>query len=215
MKQKTGSEEFILNGKSQDFKLIDFWRWQSSDLLDNTLRGVLAEFIVAKALGVDTESTGFGWGGYDVLFTDGDKKCKIEVKSSAYAQSWNKEANSELSFRISKQAVFLSEKKRYGDEYKRKSEIYIFCILKEKDKENANPLLLEQWDFYPVLTSDIDEKLGNQKTAKIRTVQRLCPNGPYSFTTLREAVLLLSKQINPANTNSLTDNKTNMSKSSL
>ena len=31
--------------------LSDFWRWAFSDLRDSTVRGVLAEFIVAAALG--------------------------------------------------------------------------------------------------------------------------------------------------------------------
>ncbi len=33
-----------------DAAVSDFWRWAFSDLRDNTVRGVLAEFIVAAAL---------------------------------------------------------------------------------------------------------------------------------------------------------------------
>ena len=61
--QKTGSESFISNGVSKDFILQDFWSWHASDLLDNTLRGSLAEFIVAKALGVSVPKE--SWSAYD------------------------------------------------------------------------------------------------------------------------------------------------------
>ncbi len=35
---------------SHDPKLCDYWKWSSSDLLSNTLRGVLAEYLVVTAL---------------------------------------------------------------------------------------------------------------------------------------------------------------------
>jgi len=41
-------------GERLPFGMEDFWRWSASDLLSNALRGVLAEFIVARALGIDT-----------------------------------------------------------------------------------------------------------------------------------------------------------------
>ena len=47
---KTGKETFLKNGRRSDFTLSDFWKWSSSDLLNNAMRGVLAEFIVGTAL---------------------------------------------------------------------------------------------------------------------------------------------------------------------
>ena len=38
-----------------DATVADFWRWAFSDLRDNTTRGILAEFLVAKAVG-DTKA---------------------------------------------------------------------------------------------------------------------------------------------------------------
>jgi hypothetical protein len=35
--------------------VADFWGWSRSDLLDNTERGVLAEFIVATALDIPAD----------------------------------------------------------------------------------------------------------------------------------------------------------------
>jgi hypothetical protein len=49
---KTGNEPLTVNGQNLDKSLLDFWRWNSSDLLSNATRGRLAEFIMASALGV-------------------------------------------------------------------------------------------------------------------------------------------------------------------
>ena len=40
--------------------MLDFWRWAFSDLRDNTQRGVLAEFLVALALGHRDAEEGVG-----------------------------------------------------------------------------------------------------------------------------------------------------------
>lgn len=47
--------------------LGDFWAWAYSDLLDNTLRGALAEYIVATALGVN-EGVRVNWDPYDLAY---------------------------------------------------------------------------------------------------------------------------------------------------
>lgn len=54
MKILTGNEHFTYEGMPAGILLNDFWAWSSSDLLNNTLRGALAEFLVASAIGVDT-----------------------------------------------------------------------------------------------------------------------------------------------------------------
>ena len=82
--KKTGKEPFTLNGEELPFDVSAFWRWSSSDLLGNALRGVLAEFIVASALGI-TERPREEWDAYDLITPSG---LKVEVKSSAYLQSW-------------------------------------------------------------------------------------------------------------------------------
>jgi len=51
IKKKTGDEPF-LNAGNNVYTLRDFWAWAYSDLIGNTERGRLAEFIVAMALGV-------------------------------------------------------------------------------------------------------------------------------------------------------------------
>jgi hypothetical protein len=45
-------EEFQINGENTELKLVDFWAWSMSDLVENRNRGILAEFIVLKGLGL-------------------------------------------------------------------------------------------------------------------------------------------------------------------
>jgi hypothetical protein len=68
---KTGDEHFYFDGSPIGFLLNDFWRWQSSDLLMNTTRGILAEFIVAQALDIDANRPRVNWEPFDLLFQDG------------------------------------------------------------------------------------------------------------------------------------------------
>ena len=44
--QLTGDEEFTLHGSGAGISVKDFWSWAYSDLLNNTQRGVMAEFLV-------------------------------------------------------------------------------------------------------------------------------------------------------------------------
>ena len=38
-KQRTGDEYIIFKGMPTEYSLSDYWRWNASDLLNNTLRG--------------------------------------------------------------------------------------------------------------------------------------------------------------------------------
>lgn len=80
--RKSGKECF--QGMEDERTLKDFWAWAFSDLVSNTERGKLAEYIVATAMGCD-EGTSPTWGSFDLLSPEG---IKIEVKTSAYIQSW-------------------------------------------------------------------------------------------------------------------------------
>ena len=79
---KTGKEKFPSNGKQVDeMTITDFWKWYGSDLVNNALRGNLAEYIVGLALGQQNKIQE-GWAAWDLTYTG----IKIEVKSSGYIQ---------------------------------------------------------------------------------------------------------------------------------
>jgi hypothetical protein len=163
----TGNEHFTFEGTPTGSLLRDFWAWQSSGLLNNTLRGVMAEFIVGNALGVLDEHRET-WEPYDLTY----KGKRIEVKTSSSVQEWEQESPSPLTFSIAS---------------KDNNDMYIFCAHLESDRNKANPLILDQWLFFPALTSDIIEELGEQKTARIGTVQK-CYDG-YEYDSLHDAVI--------------------------
>jgi hypothetical protein len=79
------AEPFTAAGRPVGPAVADFWHWSRSDLLDNTERGVLAEFIVAIALGIPADGMREGWAAWDLTTPDG---VRVEVKSAAYLQSW-------------------------------------------------------------------------------------------------------------------------------
>jgi len=59
--RKTGDESFRSGNGSAGFTLLNFWQWTASDLVSNSTRGVLAEFLVARALGVETGGHRWRW----------------------------------------------------------------------------------------------------------------------------------------------------------
>jgi len=67
---KTGNEHFYYGDSPTGYLLNDFWRWSASDLLSNTQRGILAEFIVAKALDIKTDGPRVEWEPFDLFFRD-------------------------------------------------------------------------------------------------------------------------------------------------
>ena len=62
--RKSGKECF--QGMEGERTLKDFWAWAFSDLVSNTERGKLAEYIVATAMGCDG-GTSPTWGSFDLL----------------------------------------------------------------------------------------------------------------------------------------------------
>lgn len=170
VKRKTGEEYFEYKKNILDFNLIDFWSWNQSDLIENRTRGVLAEFIVKKALGIKNESR-IEWDDYDLVT---EKGTKIEIKSAAYIQTWEQKKYSNITFNISKTAGS-EENPEYNGKHQRWSDFYVFCLLNCKNQKEINPMNLEQWTFYVLRTETLNEKVGNQKSIGINSLLKLNP----------------------------------------
>lgn len=162
--RKTWNEQFSFNSDVLNFNLLEFWSWNTSDLLNNTMRWKLAEFIIAKALWI-ADSYRVEWDEYDLVYNN----IKIEIKSGAYIQSWEQKKYSNIVFTIK------PTKDQKFTNCKRQSDIYIFAILSHKDSKTINPLKLEQWDFYIIKTSILNEKLWEQKTLSLNWLLNLNP----------------------------------------
>lgn len=72
---------------------------------------------------------------------------KIEVKSSAYCQSWCQKKPSTILFSVRK-AMFLNlETGAYEGEATRSADVDVFCLHAEKDKAKADALDVSTWEF--------------------------------------------------------------------
>jgi hypothetical protein len=173
VKPKTGNEVFEFNGQPLQLSLIDFWRWSASDLVSNAARGILAEYIVASALGLaGTGKIRSEWDAYDLLTADG---IKIEVKSAAYLQSWYHKKLSAISFGIRPTSAWDDATNERSSELKRQSDVYVFCVLHHQDKATLDPLNLDQWTFYILPSAILEEKYPVQKSIGLKSLLKLKP----------------------------------------
>lgn len=170
--RKSGTEK--IDG-IQGATISEFWQWAYSNLMDNAERGIFAEWLVAKALGA-ADDTRTEWDKYDIQTRSG--VC-VEVKSSGYIQSWEQKKLSEIVFNVPQTIGWDREKNTYGQERKRQADVYIFCVHKHKEQETADPLNLNQWDFYVLDTKTLDKKINKQKTL---TLKKLIALGAISTT---------------------------------
>ncbi|MEN8242620.1 MAG: hypothetical protein ABFS17_11905 [Chloroflexota bacterium] len=178
---KTGDEKFTIEGEPTGFDLRSFWSWSTSDLVSNTTRGVLAEFIVAQALGITAGTVRQEWDAYDLETVEG---IKIEVKASAYIQSWHQERLSAISFDISKSRGWDPKTNKSSPESKRSADIYVFALHAHQDKSSVDPLNLDQWQFIVVPTEFLNHRLGEQATITLGSLNNLGFD-PVSYPRLR------------------------------
>lgn len=158
----------------------DYWAWAYSDILMNTNRAVFAEFLVGTAIDA-IDSHRVEWDKVDIYY----KNKGIEVKCSAYLQSWNQKELSHISYDIGKKkADNVSED--YPNEPNHASECYVFCLYTKKDKERANVLELASWKFYVLPTSYIDKMFGEQQSIALSVLEKHC--NPVSYWDMKNQI---------------------------
>ena len=150
-------------------EIKDFWQWAYSNLIDNTVRGKLAEFLVACALGIEKTITQ-PWAEFDLLSNEG---VSIEVKTSGYIQAWGQNELSRLSFGIPQTHGWDGQTGKYSEEKKRQADVYVFCVHNHTVQETLNPLDVTQWDFYVLPTTVLNEKACEQRSIALSTVVAL------------------------------------------
>lgn len=180
--RKTGHEKFHVGTLECEFDLLDFWRWSVSDLVSNTWRGVVAEYIVARSLGV-AEGVRNDWAPFDLETHDG---VKVEVKSAAHVQSWKQEKHSTIQFGVGKGRAWDAETNRLGEEVRRHADVYVFALLHHKDRQSIDPMDLAQWEFYVVPTKALNERERSQHSITLPSLLKLAK--AVAFEDLREAV---------------------------
>lgn len=173
MQQLTGNEEFILHNTGTGVHVKDFWRWAYSDLLNNTYRGVMAEFLVYSSLNSSVSPSDIqvrtNWLPFDLTSPSGKR---IEVKSAAYLQSWNTDFPSQIRYNISPKLAW--DGKSYASEAKRNCDLYVFCLYTALSRDKSI-LDLDNWEFYVLPASVLDAKIPHQKTISLSSLIKLEP----------------------------------------
>jgi hypothetical protein len=172
--QLTGNEEFTLHGTSTRITVMDFWRWAFSDLIDNTQRGIIAEFLVYSSLNPTACPTHIreNWLPFDVISPSGRR---IEVKSAAYIQAWTPEnIFAQIRFDIGKKLAWDNANATSATVAKRNCDLYVFSLFTAKTK-GGSLLNLDYWDFYILPTHVLDEKVPNQKSIALSSLLKLEP----------------------------------------
>ena len=183
-------EPFIYDGKSKGFLLLDFWIWSGSNVLNNTLRGQIAEYIVTQATGATVPAIRLEWESIDIMTPQG---IKIEVKSTAYFQSWHQDKPSEIRFNIKKTRPWDNETNQRAKTPCRSAQVYVFCLLVNDDRDTINPLDLSQWKFYILPTTVIDSRLGDQKSVGISRLKELGAE-IVNYDQIHDTILKLCKR---------------------
>lgn len=186
---KTGQEPISDNGLNTKYTLSDFWRWSVSDIVSNTTRGRFAEFIVGTAVGLNPNNLRNEWDAYDIITEEG---IKIEVKSASYIQSWSQDKFSNISFSIKPARHWEGETNRYRGEYRRHADLYVFSLLKHKDKSTIDPLKMEQWDFYVLPTYKLDNYERSQSSITLNSLSKL--TNPNKYGKLKDEIYKAYKE---------------------
>ncbi len=166
--RKSGHELFESGGFAPLGSLNDFWAWHASSLLTNTLRGSIAEFIVGRALHVNMDKPREDWATWDLTTPT---EVKVEVKSAAYLQAWSQRSYSKISFNVSKHCAWDPETGIEEAVPSRHADVYIFALLAHKEKRTVNPLDLDQWQFWVVPTSWLNDRMRSQESITLVSLQ--------------------------------------------
>lgn len=150
-----------------DKTIGDFWSWAFSDVTMNTTRAIYTEWLVALALGL-TGIPRDEWADQDLIYRD----TKIEVKSSAFLQSWEQKKASAIRFDIKSRAA----------------QIHVFCVQTDTELTKADMLNPVRWRFYVVPT----RLLPSQKSVGLSRLKDLCGKAalsqPEVYDRLRVAI---------------------------
>ena len=192
----SGSATLLANGPADlaHLSITDFWSWAFSDLCDDDLKGIFAEWLVVRLIGHESVRR-VSWANSDIILTDG---LRVEVKATAFWQSWKFIGEDEamkpktdwfpisderdikfsgLRSRSSLGVIDSKEAPRYN------SDMYVFYFQHERDVERWNALDLSQWEFYIVTCKDLTAlHTSSISLRKLRQVQQ-----PISAAGFRQA----------------------------
>ncbi|UOE45426.1 hypothetical protein [Agromyces larvae] len=168
-----GDEDFVgLNAQ-----VIDFWRYAAPDLRTNTVRALLAEFLVARALGM--RATRVEWDDVDLRWED----LAIVVKSAAFLQAWDQRQLARIVF-TGLRGQSWHPRTGYSGVATHRGDVYVFAVQTSTSHEAYDPLDLRPWRFW-VLPKRTLEDLG-ASSISLTAIRELVD--PVALDGLRDAV---------------------------
>ena len=179
------SSEEPFRGEGASLRLLDYWRWSGSSLMDNTARGMLAEFLVATAVGKH-ETPRLEWERFDLITPSG---VTIEVKSAAAIQTWRQTARTPIQFAIGPRQGWDPETGLFSEQARRWADLYVFCVL-----EGVHPLDVDKWQFYVLPRAVLDDKCREQRTIRLGPLEQLKPCR-CSYRDLKRTIEDVGRQI--------------------
>jgi hypothetical protein len=150
--------------------LGDFWAWAYSDVMENVQRAIYAEFMVATSLGI-ADGVRVGWRSYDLQYG----KKRIEVKASAYVQSWRTARPSKIIFGVGKRLEMDELTAAYGTVPARIADVWVFALFEPQTHPAGDILDTGLWQFHVVDTSALEARIGDAKSASLATIQAFGP----------------------------------------
>lgn len=182
----TGDESLTVGGgQLAGGPVIDFWQWSLSSLLDNTVRGLFAEYLVARALGVTHAGVRVEWDAVDIVAESG---LRVEVKSVSFLQSWAQTHTSTPTVSIPETLAWDPHTGRYDPESRRQADVHVICVLDVTDVADLDPLNLDQWRFLVIPTHVLNTQVPGQKSIVLHRLAALPGVTECTYTELRDTV---------------------------
>lgn len=151
-----------------------------NDLRTNNVRGYLAEFLVARAVGSTTPRV--EWDPWDVTAPDGTR---VEVKSSGFLQAWVQKKLSNPTFRVAPAYGWDAETGAWSTEQGFNADAYVFCLHAAKTHDEYDPLTVSQWRFYVAGRASIEDQAG--ASMGLATLARVAGD-PMPYSGLSDAI---------------------------
>lgn len=171
-----GSERFV----GVDASVLDFWRFAMNDLRMNNVRGYLAEFLVARAVGASGHR--IEWDAYDVLTPDG---VRVEVKVRGYLQSWAQKQVRLGSFQIKAADSWDHATGEYRGQQGWNADVYVLCVHTAREHAAYDVLDVAQWEFYVLPRRVVVERAGAAISLEWVSEQT---GGPTAYAELNRAI---------------------------
>jgi hypothetical protein len=155
--------------------------------MQNNLRGMYVEAMVAELLGCGWKPSGGDWSGWDIQHEGG---VRVEVKQSAKQQTWG-EARTAPRFDIKVAAGHYPDGVTYVVNHsgKRLAHYYIFAWHDGSDQRSPS-----EWNFYVVNSNDLPE---GQKSIGLTQLRKLTKS--VSWIELQSKIEVQELSLNKSN----------------